>query len=244
MPLVATPALILHTFAYGDTSRILRVLTPEYGVRSLIAKGAASPRSRFGGVLEPFTEGEAQFVLRENRDLLTLSGFSLLRSRQGIGRDLTSFAGASLAAEIVLRFATVEPQPELFSALSSALDRLADPATNPVSESLSTIWTVVASFGLQPRMDACVRCGVALEADEGGRFDADAGGIVCKRCGSGARYLGPEMRIEIALMCGVGLAGSPTDARTHGEILHAFLAAHILHGRPLRSLPMFLNVLR
>lgn len=244
MPIVSTPALVLHAFPYGDTSRILRLLTPEYGVRSLIAKGASSPRSRFGGVLEPFTEGEAQFHLRENRDLLTLSGFTLIRGRQGIGRDLVSFTGASLAAEIVLRFATEEPQPELFHTLASALDKLADPHLHPTGQSFSAIWSVIATFGLRPRVDDCVRCGRELPAAEGGRFDAEAGGIVCGRCGSGRRYLTPVLRDELTAMCTGGLAGAPEDAAAHGDLLHSFLAAHVLHGRPLRSLPMFLDLLR
>jgi hypothetical protein len=82
VPIATTESIILKGFAYGDTSRILRLLTRQHGVQSVIAKGALRPRSRFGGVLDPFTEGLATFNLREGRDLHTLSGFELLWNPQ------------------------------------------------------------------------------------------------------------------------------------------------------------------
>src|SRR5687767_5106212 len=102
MPLVSGPAIILQAFPYSDTSKILRLLTREHGLQSVIAKGAFRPKSRFGGVLEPFTDGIASFMLREVRDLHTLTGFELLRSRQAMGTHLVRFGGASLIAELVL----------------------------------------------------------------------------------------------------------------------------------------------
>src|SRR5687768_5966019 len=130
MPLVSGSALILQVFPYSDTSKILRVLTRDFGVQSVIAKGALRPKSRFGGVLEPFTEGTASFLLREARDLHTLTGFDLVKSRQALGSDLMRFGGASLIAELVLRVGSEEREPELFDAIVSALDRIeaAEPA--------------------------------------------------------------------------------------------------------------------
>jgi DNA repair protein RecO (recombination protein O) len=245
VPPVRTPALVLHSFAYGDTSRILRLLTPDFGVRSLLARGALSPKSRFGGVLEPFTEGEAQFNLRENRDLLNLSGFTLIRSRQAIGRDLLAFSGASLAAELVLRFATDEPQPHLFAAVVTALDRLAAREYDPAAASLSAIWTVISSFGFHPSVDSCVGCGRVLAEDEASRFHAELGGVTCRTCRAGRRLVPPAVRHEIATMCtGSGYRLGPSHQGTHAEILDSFLSAHILHGRPLKSLPIFLDMLR
>ena len=77
MSAVTDDALILQAFPYGDTSRILRLLTRRHGLRSVIARGALRPRSRFGGSLEPFAEGIATLHLRANRDLQTLTAFEL-----------------------------------------------------------------------------------------------------------------------------------------------------------------------
>jgi DNA repair protein RecO (recombination protein O) len=245
MPPISTPALILHAFAYGDTSRILRILTPEYGLRSVIAKGARGPRSRFAGVLEPFTEGEAQFILRENRDLLTLTGFTLSRSRQAIGRDLNCFTGASLIAEILIRFATDEAHPELYRATVDAFDRLAASPEDPSATALTALWFLASLLGFQPQLDSCVGCGRSLPTSEPARFDIDAGGVACTSCRRTGRLLSSDLRLDLARMCSSLEQPSLRGERhTHADLLSAFFSAHVFHGRPLRSLPLFLEQLR
>lgn len=245
MPLVDTRALVLQGFAYGDTSKILRLLTPELGVRSVIAKGALRPRSRYGGVLEPFTEGDAHFYLKEGRDLHTLAGFDLRRSRQALGRDLGAFAGASLVAELVLRSGTEEGHPELYDAVTGVLDRLArvEPERTGAA-ALAGVWLVVALLGYRPEMEACVHCGRRFEPEEPSRFDVEAGGTACLRCRPSGRVVDAATREAIARMTEGQL---PELAPEHGSVqralLRVFLSAHIAREHPLRSLDLFLEQL-
>ncbi|HEX6134823.1 MAG TPA: DNA repair protein RecO, partial [Longimicrobiales bacterium] len=113
MSATVTDAIVLQCFPYGETSRIVRLLTRSAGVHSAIAKGALRPRSRYA-LLEPFAEGSATLYIRSTRDLQTLGAFDLTQSRQGLGRDLLRFGGASLLAELVLRTASEDPHPSLF----------------------------------------------------------------------------------------------------------------------------------
>jgi DNA repair protein RecO (recombination protein O) len=245
LPAVRSRALVLHAFPYGDTSRILRLLTPEHGLRSVIAKGARSPRSRFGGILEPFTEGEAHFHLREGRDLLVLSDFSLLRSRQGIGRGLGAFAGASLIAEIALRHGTEEPHPELYDSIVAALDQLAAAPAHAAAIALGHLWSLVSILGFEPLTDCCVRCGRSLDLAGSTRFDVDAGGLACLACGSVGRILTPSLHAQLRAMTRRHTPPTPlADRHTHAALLEAFLSAHVAPDRPLRSLPLFLEHLR
>lgn len=244
MPPIRTPALVLHAFPYGDTSKILRILSPDYGVRSVIAKGARRPKSRFGAILEPFTEGEAQFNLREGVELFTLTGFSLLRSRQGIGHDLGAFTSASLLAEIVLRFATEEASPELYAMLNFAMDRLADSRQHAASIAIPALWALIALLGYRPEMSACVRCGRQIDDAERAGFDVEAGGIVCAACRPAALLLEPATRAEVDRMSNPSDEEAiPSDPRGHGELISQFLGAHLASDRPLRSLPLFLDQL-
>lgn len=245
MPPVTVDAVILHAFPYGDTSKILRILTPDLGLRSVIAKGARSARSRYGGLLEPFTRGEAQFNLREGRDLFTLTGFSLQRSRQGIGRDLTAFTGASLLSEIAMRAGTEEPDPALFHIMDQALDRLANPGEDPASDALSAIWSLIGSLGFQPEMQHCVRCGRAIGNEESSRFEIEGGGVACLSCRPQGRLLEGDFRREIEAMSqGRWIAVDAANLRLHGDLLDAFLPAHLSRDRGLRSLTLFRELLR
>ncbi len=208
-----------------------------------MARGALRPRSRYGGVLEPFTEGSATFYHREGRDLHTLSGFELLRSRQALGRSLVAFAGASLQAELVIRTATEEPHPALFHTLVDAWEALAaaprDDAALAVA--FTGVWAVVSLQGFEPEAAGCVRCVRPLAEDEPARFDAAAGGAVCTRCRPEGRVLDAGSRAELRRM----VAGEPLGAlarpATHRALLRAYLEAQLGGERPLRSLELFLQ---
>lgn len=246
MPLISAHALVLQGFPYGDTSKILRLYCRDQGLRSVIAKGAQRPRSRYGGLLEPFTEGMAQFYLKEGRDLHTLGGFDLLRSRQALGRDLGAFAGASLVAELLLRFGTEEPHPQLFEAAVAALDRLAAAPPGDVPPlALGAVWEVVSLLGYQPELESCVHCGRALDPGEAARIDIDAGGASCTRCRPSGRVVDPGSRREVLAMCqGERLAAPPGDLALHRALFRAFVASHLAPGHPLRSLDLFIEHLR
>ncbi len=238
MPLVTADAVVLQAFAYGETSKILRLLTRTHGVQSVIAKGALRARSRFGGVLEPFTEGVASFYLKDTRDLQTLSGFELLRAQQSLGRDLLRFGGASLIAELVIRTASEEPAPELFDAVRTALHRIRD-ADAAVLEStlLAQAWSVVALLGFEPALDTCVACGRLLGDDEDASFDYAAGGVRCVPC---ARFVrghtvpGAARQALQALVRGEAVPLPRTAG--HWKLLSRYLDHHVLEGGSLRSL--------
>lgn len=238
-------ALILQTFPYSDTSRILKLFCAGHGVRTVIAKGALRPKSRFGGLLEPFTEGRVQFRLKEGREMHTLAGFELLRSRQALGRDLTAFSGASLLAELALRFGTAEPDPDLYGLLVAELDALGTAGGEDVPAlALAAVWRVIAQLGFEPRLDACVGCGRDIDPGESTRFDVEAGGVACTLCRRDGRIMAAATRHELARMCGGGeLDADLSDWSLHRALLKAFVAAHLSQERPLRSLELFTELL-
>jgi DNA repair protein RecO (recombination protein O) len=242
--LATTRALVLQAFPYSETSKVLRLHTLEHGLRSVLAKGALRPRSRYGGVLEPFTEGTATFHLKEGRDLHTLGGFELLRSRQGLGRSLVAFSGASLLAELAIRTATEEPSPALYHTLADAWDALAAAASpaEALAAALTGAWAVVSVQGFEPETGACVACGRALEGGEPARFDAAAGGTVCTGCRSHGRVLDPATRAELrGMAAGAAPPGGVGRPGAHRALLRGYLEAQLAGDRPLRSLELFLE---
>jgi DNA repair protein RecO (recombination protein O) len=242
--LVSTGALVLQTFPYSETSKVLRLYTREHGLRSVIAKGALRPKSRFGGLLEPFTEGTATFYMREGRDLHTLSGWDLVRARQALGRSLSAFAGASLLGEVVLRASTEEAHPDIYAALADAWDGIAAAGTATEAERavLAGAWKLVSLLGFEPQTDACVVCGRPVDADEPVRFDSLAGGVACTRCRPVGRVLDPSTRADVARMSrGHVPPAALARPAAHRALLRAFLDAQLAHDRPFRSLELFLE---
>ncbi|PAP78570.1 DNA repair protein RecO [Rubrivirga marina] len=70
--IVRTDAVVLHAFDYGETSRIVRLLTRPHGVIGVIARGARRPTSTFGSTLQPMSYLQAVYYHRAGRGLQTL----------------------------------------------------------------------------------------------------------------------------------------------------------------------------
>jgi DNA repair protein RecO (recombination protein O) len=242
MPLVTTPATVLKSYEYSETSKILRLLTRDQGLCSVIAKGARRPKSRYGGLLEPFTDGIATFYTKEGRELHTLSGFELLRERQSLGRELLRFAGAGLLTEIVLRVAPSARDPELFAQLGHGLDRLVEDVGEIEVAIFEETWKLIERLGFAPHIQYCSVCGESPAASQGVHFDLLGGGIVCGGCrheakGLHLRSLAPDMLAELAtLLAGTTLPTRPlATARAQRDLLRDFIAYHVAEHRPLNS---------
>ena len=235
MPIVTSPCLVLQTYRFGDTSKILRLLTRDYGPVSALARGAFRPRSRMAGVLEPFVEGSVTLYMKANRDLHTLSGFELVRARQALGSDMSRFAGASVLAELVLRLAPAERDDLLFETLRSGLDDLLEVEPEHVpAVSVARIWRLVGVLGFQPALDACLSCGLPVPDGDGASFDTSGGGLVCGRCDASGDALSPsDVRSLRALADG---RSAPARAGLQLRLLKEFIRVHVAEGVRIRSL--------
>src|SRR5207247_7539818 len=69
---LATSALVLRTRPYGESDRIVTLLTEQHGKLTGIAKGAKNSRRRFAGTLEPFVRIRAVFRQRTGTELAFL----------------------------------------------------------------------------------------------------------------------------------------------------------------------------
>src|SRR2546429_8264214 len=117
MSLVTTPAVVLQTYRYSETSKVVRLATRDLGVHSAIAKGALRPKSRFGAGLELLSEGVAPLYYREARELHTLGAFDLVNLRRDLADDVGRFAGAAAPAEAMLKMAAPAPLPAAYDTL-------------------------------------------------------------------------------------------------------------------------------
>jgi DNA repair protein RecO (recombination protein O) len=231
--LTTTRAVILQTYRYSDTSKILRFMTLEHGPCSAIAKGALRPRSRFGGMLDPFVEGDATLYTKEGRDLHTLSGFELVRERRDLGRSLRAYTIASVLCELVMRLAPEHRDDRLYGSLVAGLDALLDASSrNGGVGGLEHVWGLVSTLGFHPELERCLHCGRQI-GKERARFDYAAGGVVCAECatpGLEAEELHALRRLAR------GEAAPDPDGR-QGRWLADFIRYHLAEGANLRSLP-------
>lgn len=245
MALLATDAIVLHSFDYLESSRILRLVTRDGGVRSVLAKGARRSSRRFGSGLDLFAQGTAQLYAKPGRDLDTLSGFDITRSRPQLGEDMGRFAGASAIAELILRFGREASDSNLYDAVAQSFDALSlATAEEALTTTLASAWRIVAELGVAPALDVCGECHAVLDEADAVLFSHRAGGALCARCGRLAptgRKIPAEARNVIRHFLSGTVVEPLGDAatRSHQRLLREFLAEHLADGRPLRAMEMW-----
>jgi DNA repair protein RecO (recombination protein O) len=241
MTLVVTDAIVLHVFDYLESSRILRLVTREAGVRSVLARGARRSKARFGSALDLYAQGTAELHIKIGRDLDTLSGFDVIRARPQLAMQLSRFSGASTIAELTLRFARDDADPALFATVAASLDDLGSaPPTRARDVTLAAAWRVLAALGVAPTIDSCAECQEPIPPDAPAVFSHPAGGILCARCGHlarGGRTLPANARQALREWLS-GRDHSLSDAneiRAHQRLLREFLREHLADERPLHA---------
>ena len=194
MTLVVTDAIVLHAFDYLESSRILKLVTREAGVRSVLARGARRSKRRFGAALDLYAQGSAELQTKVGRDLDTLTAFDVSRARPQLAAQLSRFTGASAIAELTIRFGRDAADPGLFEAVMVSLDEIAVAAPDRARDvTLAGAWRVLSELGVAPTVDNCAECHTAIDPDSPAIFSHPAGGTLCARCGHLARGAGDEM---------------------------------------------------
>jgi DNA repair protein RecO (recombination protein O) len=241
MSTLVTEAIVLHAFDYLETSRIVRLITRDAGVQSVIARGARNSRKRFGSAIDLFAQGTAEIQVREHRELQVMLSFEVTRGRSQYARDVGRFTAGSMIAELALRTSSDDPSPSMFDAVALALDNLA--AATPdqtVSAGLGGAWQIVSALGFTPALDVCANGHADLDPDATVAFSHSAGGALCPRCGvlaSGSRTIPSAARNMLrSWISGASkIVLSPQEARAHQRLLREFFLEHIAGDRELKA---------
>ena len=241
MTLVVTEAIVLHAFDYLESSRILKLVTRDAGVRSVLARGAKRSRKRFGAALDLYAEGTAELQIKPGRDLETLSTFDVARARPQLAAQLSRFTAASTVAELTLRFARDDADPTLYDAVAGALDEISTAGEDRVRDvALAAAWRILAALGVAPTVDACAECHAAIDDDAPAMFSHPAGGSLCARCAHLSRP-GRTLPASARGALRDWLSGNAhplielTDVRAHQRLLREFVREHLDDNRPLRA---------
>jgi len=246
MNLVSTPAIILSTLRYGETSKIVRLATRAHGVQSAIAKGALRPRSRFGAALQALSGGQAHLLLADRRDLHTLTGFDLVTLPVQLTGHVGRYATGTALAEVMLRVAPAAPHAEAYDVLERALGDLARvPPSDLAARSIRVLWQLVAALGFLPIIECCARDGGELpEGDVA--FSAPEGGLLCARCAptSEATRLPREARVALEQLTRDEGPLPTLDSRhaaAHRRLLARYIRYHLAEGSALPALDFWLE---
>ena len=183
---------MLRARPLGEADRIIRLFTSERGKLDAVAKGVRRAKSHFAGRLEFGNECELQ--MHHGRSLDIIVNADIVRAPWERLVEPDRFATAQLVAELIDAFC--EPDlavPEVYDLLAGVLSAIAASDTPRALVPRFSL-RLLASLGIEPPIDACIRCGRDL-AQDAAWVDPQAGGFICARCRENWRDL-PELDAE------------------------------------------------
>ncbi|MCP4905519.1 MAG: DNA repair protein RecO [bacterium] len=216
MPALRCEALLLRSVDFGESDRIVHLLTADGGRLTAIAKAARRSHRRFPGTLDLFNHLAIDGRVKPRATMAFLERAKLVHPFLGLRTDPARYALASFLTEMLDRLSPegiVGPEAERIFEFAIESLRLLERTRPTPSLRLLLELRGLDALGLRPEFGRCVRCGrVAGEGiarDHRVHFHVADGGIVCTACGVRLEGLIP---IEIGTLRSLkaGLA-SPAD---------------------------------
>lgn len=172
--------IVLRRIDYGETDRILTILTLGHGKIGAVARGVRKPQSRLAARTDLFVRSRMQLA-RGRGDLEVLTQAESI-AMPVIGGDARRAACAALCAELADRvLETHHPDAEIYMLLVDAMAACADPTRDPRA---AVVWfgrRMMERLGYAPQLHMCAGCERRL-GEEAAHFSAAGGGLLCASC--------------------------------------------------------------
>ena len=169
---------VLSEIPYGESSKIINVLTREYGVIGIMCKGAKSLKNRYRVPTMNLSYSHFNIMYKENK-LSTLVSADVINPFKLVKSDilLVSFLAylTELTSQVVKQSNDIENIYDDFIKTILKLEDGLDPIV------LTNILEIkyLEYLGVLFNLDECVICG---SKNNIATFDADKGGYICINC--------------------------------------------------------------
>lgn len=243
MALEKTDAIILKSFPYGDTSKIARCYTRDFGKISIIAKGVRKSKTLQSGYIEPMNYLSLLFYYSPKRQLQTFSKAEFQRVWSALLRDVKKVSYGFAIVELIDKTVTgEEPHEQLFQLLVDILQ-----AINSSNRNINLIFWyfeihLLILLGFRPVLSECPRCHGKLEE---GFFALEYGELICRNCDQGGGHLVSHRAVHIlkklkrnSIQEIEKISLKKGDRKEVGGFLNDYLKYHVEGLREIKSLSM------
>ncbi len=166
---------ILNTTNYGESSLVINILTKEYGIIGLMAKGAKSIKNKLHALTMKFTYGFFYIYYKENK-LSILSDVDIIEPFKNIHQDLTKISYLTYLCDLTNQVYRESNEQEIYELFISTIYKLNEDV-NPIvlANILETKYLNFLGVGLN--LDSCLRCGSTKNI-----VTIIDGGLLCRDC--------------------------------------------------------------
>jgi len=179
--------IILNETPYGETSKIINILTKEKGILGIMCKGAKSMKSPLRATTMPITYAKFYIYYKEDK-LSTLKDVDLIDSFNNIKQDIMLIAYANYLTELTQQVAKQDFDENLFEIYANSLNKINN-GLDPLIITNIVELKYLTYLGIALNLDGCVTCGNTKNIVT---LDGDAGGYLCKDCYRDEKIVSPK----------------------------------------------------
>ena len=174
--LLEVEGFILSETPYGETSKIINVLTKEKGLIGIMCKGAKTMKSPLRASTQVFTYGVFSLHYKEDK-LSILTNVDIINPLKNIRSDLTKISYVTYISELTSQVVKQTDQ-NVFDMLINIILKIEE-NLDPVILTNILELKYLPLLGVGLNLDSCIRCGNKTDIVT---IDASYGGLICKNC--------------------------------------------------------------
>lgn len=182
-----TKGIVLSETPYSETSKVLNVLTSDYGLIGIISKGSRNIKNKLRGVSNKMNYGEYTINYKE-KGLSTLIEGTLIDSFKNIYTDMKKAMYAFYLMDLVYQVLKENNNKEIFNLLVPALIKINDGLSPELISNIVEI-KLLDYLGVSLNLSTCIICD---EEDDLLTIDLVNGGIICKKCYTDGYIMNPK----------------------------------------------------
>ncbi len=169
--------IVIGDTNYSESSKILNVLTKDYGIIGIMSKGCRKVKSNLRTVSNKLTYGHFNVYYKEN-GLSTLISVDLIRYFKNIMTDIVKISYATYLIELTNQTYKQNPNIEIYNLLIDGLNKIEDDF-NPLIITNIVELKYLDYLGIGINVDGCNICGNQTEIIT---LSSKSGGFICRDC--------------------------------------------------------------
>jgi len=172
--------IIVSEVDYKESSKIINVLTPEYGIIGIVARGTKKVKSNLSGVTSKLTYGYFHVNYKEN-GLSTLIEVDVIDKFKNIRKDIDLMCYSVYILELSDKVYKHEKSSMIYELLIASLKKIDEGYDYKVISNIFEL-KMLDFLGIRPVIDECVNCGSKVDIVT---ISSYRGGYLCKNCAHG-----------------------------------------------------------
>lgn len=177
MEIIKTEGIVVGETNYSESSKILKILTKDYGLISVISKGCRNLKSKLRGVSSKLIYADFHISYKD-KGISTLIGADVKNTLRTIFQSIDKISYVSYLLDLTTQVYKHSENTEIYSLLISIINKINDGYDEEILTYIYEL-KLLDYLGIKPNIDECSICGNKKNIVT---ISSKNGGFICQEC--------------------------------------------------------------